>query len=144
LIGVIATAVAWLVLVVCVLLLLLYVPTLGPDWLRLLLSGLVVLTGVSTFLQLFVTGNGLLLLNDVEYQARANQAALDRVTSMLETAQPPAAQKTAVQVETRAPSASAAPEEATSDNSTTVTTLSQAEDTTASDQTVVKSEPRTT
>src|SRR5512144_876251 len=82
-IGVIATVAAWVVVALCVIALIWVFANVGVDWARLVLVGLVLLWGVSTFLTLFVRGNVLLLLNDMERQTRVNALTLDQVKSTL-------------------------------------------------------------
>lgn len=111
-IGVIATVAAWVVLVLCVLVLLVVIPQVGVDWARTLLSVLLLLVGVSTFLQFFVKGNVLLMLSDMESQTRASSQTLDRIRSLLETAKPSATSSATVQVESPAQVSKSLPEAA--------------------------------
>jgi hypothetical protein len=82
-IGVIATVAAWLVVALCVIALIWVLANVNVDWARGLLIVLVLLWGVSTFLTLFVRGNVLLLMNDLEHQSRVNAQGIDQVKSLL-------------------------------------------------------------
>ena len=122
-VGVVATLAAWLVLVVCVVALLFLVPSVSVEWARSLLFWSLVLLGVSAFLQLFVRGNVLLLLNDLELQARANSAALDRITSMLEPAKSTVTPAVAVPTAAPEPAASVLPASETTQSETSQPTV---------------------
>ncbi|MCL5999782.1 MAG: hypothetical protein M1546_27520 [Chloroflexi bacterium] len=140
-VGVVATLAAWLVLVVCVVALLFLVPSVSVEWARWLLFGSLVLLGVSTFLQLFVKGNVLLLLNDLELQARANSAALDRITSMLEPAKSTVTPVVAEQTAAPEPAASVLPASETTQPEASQPTV--APDTAPSEGKRTESETRT-
>lgn len=84
-IGVIASLAAWVVLLLIVVALLTLTSNVGVEWARWVLGGMLVLWGIFTFLQLFVTGNVLLLLNDVEHQSRTSLDMLSRLETMMQT-----------------------------------------------------------
>lgn len=87
-IGVVASLAAWVVLLLIVVALLTLTSNVGVEWARWVLGGMLVLWGIFTFLQLFVTGNVLLLLNDVEHQSRTSLDMLSRLESMMQTPKP--------------------------------------------------------
>jgi len=85
-IGIIASVAAWLVAVIGLIGLIWVLSNVGPNWARTLLVVLVLLWGVSTFLSFFVRGTVLLLLSDLEQQARVNAQTVDQIRSLLQNA----------------------------------------------------------
>jgi len=85
-IGIIASVAAWLVAVIGLIGLIWVLSNVGPNWARTLLVVLVLLWGVSTFLSFFVRGTVLLLLSDLEQQARVNAQTVDQMSSLLQNA----------------------------------------------------------
>jgi hypothetical protein len=73
------------------------------EWARWVLGGTLVLWGIFTFLQLFVVGNVLLLLNDVEQQSRAHLTALERLEALIRTPKPTETRGSAMVVDEPAP-----------------------------------------
>jgi uncharacterized membrane protein len=88
LIGLIASLAAWVVLLLVLLALLTVTPSVGVEWGRWVVGGTLGLWGIFTILQLYVVGNALLLLNDVEQQSRAHSSALERLEALLRTPKP--------------------------------------------------------
>jgi cytochrome c biogenesis protein CcdA len=102
-IGLIASLVAWVVLLLMVVALLTMTANVGMEWARWVLGGTLVLWGIFTFLQLFVVGNVLLLLNDVEQQSRAHLTALERLEALIRTPKPTETRGSAMVVDEPAP-----------------------------------------
>ena len=90
-IGVLANVVAWLVAVIGLIALIWVLSNVGLAWARTLLVVLVVLWAVSNFLSFFVRGTVLLLLSDLERQARVNAQIVDQMRSLIQNAKTPVA-----------------------------------------------------
>lgn len=105
-IGVLANVVAWLVAVIGLIALIWVLSNVGLAWARTLLVVLVVLWAVSNFLSFFVRGTVLLLLSDLERQARVNAQIVDQMRSLIQNAKTtvaPAAPMTMSRAESRKP-----------------------------------------
>lgn len=91
-IGVLANVVAWVVAVIALIALIWVLSNVGLEWARTLLVVLVLIWGISNFLSFFVRGTVLLLLTQLEQQARVNAQMVEQIRSMLQNAKTPVAQ----------------------------------------------------
>jgi hypothetical protein len=105
-IGVLANVVAWVVAVIGLIALIWVLSNVSLPWARTLLVVIVLFWGISTFLSFFVRGTVLLLLSDLERQARVNAQMVDQMRSLIQntkTTAAPAAPMTMTRAESRKP-----------------------------------------